>query len=247
MQNRDLIDEFANWSSLTHEKRRTERPILKDFPSGHSEMQPPKWELNPIGVNFLPSTGGTLLCEMISCHPLFGGEEFYNSLERNRKLDVFHWSQTHSTWHPKIYKFHNDDFDLEILDKFKKFIHVSYDNTPQEIKYITLRISHIVHQRIYQDRRYTNLQLKYMRIVQNELRKNYTNWFDFPFIDFTKEKSFVDRSIKMFEYLEIEPLSTDTIKAIYRSWTKSEVKHMKMFREQSEHFVKHILPHVNIV
>ena len=236
VDNYNIVLNYSGYENDKFQKRTHDKDILEEFPKGYNEMEPPKWELNPIGVNHLSGTAGTLLCEMISCHPLFGGEEFYQSLLQSRKTEGFHWGERHSRWHPRVHRYHNDDVDIEIIPKFEKFIHVSYDNTPEEREYLLTRLSHMTHTRMTKNRFYTNLQLKYIRIVQDFLRKNHTNWFEFPFMAFAKDKPFINYSIKMFEYLEIEPLPTEIISKIYKSWRASEIKHAKLFKEHATDF-----------
>jgi hypothetical protein len=209
-----------------------EKDILKEWPTGYNIWPQPNWDNSIIGVCGISGVCKGFLSQVVSCHPEFGGQDFYKEILKNYNENYFHWDNYTEKYNSKrIWKVHSDDMDIEDLPKFYKFVHISFDHKPAEIKKVQERFLYITNVRVHRHYNHTNLQMKANRIFQNYLRNDYKQYFEFPFLDFSDKHKFVDTCNNMFNYLEVEPLEIEILTNLFDGWTTAEKTYKTKFKK----------------
>jgi hypothetical protein len=225
-ENFDWKDQKLNFAS-----------VAEQFPDGRNEYPQPNWTNKPIAVCGLAGTGRSFLSQIVSCHPTLGGDKFLLACYNNLDSETFFWDKhTSDFYEPRVVRLHSDDVDFEDIPKYYKFVHIKFDNEPDEIIMMQKRLTHIHSTRMHRERSYANLQVKYNRVLQNFLRNDWKKHFEFPFMHFFNSNKFCNTVIKMFEYLELEPLDKTIIKKLFKLWVAANLKHLKQFEEAAVKF-----------
>lgn len=207
-----------------------EKNILKEWPTGYNFWPVPDWKNNIIGVCGISGVCKNFLTQVISCHPDFNGQEFYSEVIETYAKNYFHWDNyTAKHNSERIYRVHSDDMDIEDMPKFHKFVHISFDHKPEEIKKIQERFLYITNTRVHRHYAHTNLQMKYNRIFQNYLRNEYKQHFEFPFLHFYNRERFVITCNNMFNYLQIEPMDNEILTNLFDKYTATNKRYQKNF------------------
>jgi hypothetical protein len=229
---REFDKHIVSWYGNEESKK----SIVEAFPLGKSELIPPNYADKIIGVNHVAGTGGTFICQVISASPSLWGAEYSEKMLKSKEKDTLRWFLAFiDRWHPRVFRMHTDDVDIEDLHLWHKFVHISFELSPEEIKLLTTRLVHITNTRFNQaGRKYTNAVIRYHKILQNHLRTEFKQHFEFPFLHFYNKDKFINTSLKMFEYLELEPVDKETLKKMYLSWQDLNLRHYNNFIEAAK-------------
>jgi hypothetical protein len=237
-RNDPLLEKYENCKVEKNDKRKFHadpRSVFENFPTGDSLLEI-DFSKNLIGVNHLAGTGGNFVCLLISCSPSLSNKDYYEGVCNNLRINSFWWYPKVKNTHERLYKIHSEEVEYEMIDKFHKFVHVSFDFSEDEIQKLQQRLLHITHTRMTRDRYYTNLICKVHKKLQTHLRNNCKNYFEFPFLDLYDEKLFLETCGKLYEFCNIERLNDKDLKKLLSLWHKANTKHYLDFVKATKNF-----------